>query len=159
MPISHTAAMTAVTSVLPEVCAAVFAADVETVSEMIALFCGKAFRTTVAGTVCVSGTRLKMLSTEKGQISLRAAIPQRAHFAHAGIFLNMRRSTMTAAIIYPAVMLISSTFKNTASISVFFAVDDPHYFIDILVGKLLPLGKRRNKRGQGAFKLFLHKLV
>ena len=69
------------------------------------------------GTVWAEGMRLKILSKEKGQISLIPTKVQRTSRKLLGAFLNINRTSITASDSQEAVMLILRRFKNKLSIN------------------------------------------
>ena len=82
---------------------------------------GISFRTSPSTTALdfigsVLDSILNGLSMENGQISLIATTPHNRQFIHLGIFLNNSLIHKTANMNHPAVILILSTFRNTAPI-------------------------------------------
>ena len=80
------------------------------------LMAGFSLNSMPGGIVSLLGIRLKMLSIEKGRISLTATIAQSKHKILFGAFLRNGRMMMIAKISQLAAMLIFNIFKKISLI-------------------------------------------
>ena len=97
--------------------------------------------------VSLLGIKLKMLSTENGQINRTATMPQSSTVVHFGAFFNRSRNTRTASTSQVALMPRLTTCKNSSVMLVLLsvAVDHTLYSVDFLLRQRLMLGKCGDK--------------
>ena len=111
--------------------------------------------------VSALGIKLNALSIENGHSNRTETMLQSNTLTHLGAFFKISLNTSTARTSQLADMLMFMIFKKSSVTVASFpdAVDHALHLVDLLLGDLLMLGKRRHKRWQRSFKLLLYKLV